>query len=53
MFFRMMLECKEVADSNRCARQNAECEEGIFRLSGSANVIRVRRRDDVPSFSFF
>lgn len=22
--------------------QNAECEEGIFRLSGSANVIRVR-----------
>lgn len=21
--------------------QNAECEEGIFRLSGSANVIRV------------
>lgn len=24
-------------------KQNAECEEGIFRLSGSANVIRVSR----------
>lgn len=49
----MMLECKEVADFDRCARQNAECEEGIFRLSGSTNVIRVRRRDNVSFFGFY
>jgi RalA-binding protein 1 len=31
-----------LADPFSPLHQNAECEEGIFRLSGSANVIRVR-----------